>query len=158
MKLDAFDAIAAVPKGHDNAIFSCGGHFQLGRYFAGVYDQRVIARYLDRRRQAGKNGLSIVNNSRSLAMERNRSPHGGATEYFIDALMAETDAQNARCAGKAADNFFRNSRLPRHARSWRNYDVRGSESRDLLYRNCIVTENGDGWSEAAQRLIQVVGK
>ena len=118
----------------------------------------MIARYFNRRRQAGKNGLSIVNDSRSLAVKRNRSPHDGAPEYFIDALMAETDAQNARCASTAADGFFRDSRLPGHAWSWRNYDVRGSESRDLLYRNCIVTENGDGWGEAAQRLIEVIGK
>jgi len=118
----------------------------------------VIARYFDRRRQPGKNGLSIVNDSRSLAVKRNRSPHDGAPEYFIDALMAEADAQNARCASTAADGFFRDSCLPGHARSWRNYDVRGSESRDLLYRNCIVTENGDGWGEAAQRLIEVIGK
>ena len=82
--------------------FGCGGHFQLGRYFAGVYGQRVIARDIDRPRQASKNGLSIVGDCRALAVERNRSTHGGATGYFIDALMAETDAQNARCASAAA--------------------------------------------------------
>lgn len=149
MKLDTFDAIAAVPEGHDNAVFGCRGYFQLRRYSAGVHDQRVIARYFDRLRQAGKNGLSIVNDSRGLAVKRNRSPHGGAAEYFIDALMAETDTQNARCAGAAADGLFRDSCVAGHAGSWRNYDVRRSEPGDLLYRDCIVTENGDGRSEAA---------
>ena len=76
-------------------------------------------------------------------MKRQRRPYSRAAEHFIDALMTETDAQNARRWAETADGLLRDSGVFGAPRSGRNYDVRGRTPHDFPHGYCVVTKNRD---------------
>src|SRR5688572_9575987 len=94
MKLHAFDRERAMSHAHDLAVFGLRRHDEAFGYRHALDYERVIARRNEIVGNAGKDPLTIVADTRHLAMHDLSRAHHFASECLADRLMTEADAEN----------------------------------------------------------------
>ena len=116
VELDAFDFVATVTEGHDDAVVGLGGDRQLARQGFFFDDQGVVARGGEGIRQLAKNILTVVMDLARFAMEEFRSADDFASERGANGLVAKAHAEDRKFSGEALDQLDGNAGLPRGTR------------------------------------------
>jgi hypothetical protein len=91
-------------------------------------------------------------------MHRSGGTNNIPTERLADALMPETDAENGNRWRESAYDVCRDARLAWRAGTGRKNDVRGSEGRDVVERNRVVTTDESLPPQLADVPSQVIDK
>src|SRR5262249_20532744 len=93
VELDTFEGKSLVANPHDLVLVGPGDQVELGAERAGLNDQAVIPRGLERVAQAPIDPLLIVVDHRGLAVHDPVGPDNFAAEDMADALVAQADSQ-----------------------------------------------------------------
>ena len=116
VELHAFDFVAAVTEGHDDAVVGLGGDRQLARQGLFFDDQGMVARGGEGIGQLAKNVLAVVMDLARFAMEEFRSADDFASERGANGLVAKAHAEDRKFSGEALDQLDGNAGLPRGTR------------------------------------------
>src|SRR5688572_11510812 len=103
----------------------------------------MIARYRQRFGDALEETGPIMMYGARLAVQRNRSVHGGAAKRLGHALHAQADAQYGELALAATDELRRDSGGARALRARAHEHVVGPLAADVLYRESVGAKHRD---------------
>jgi len=158
VELHAFDFVAAVTEGHDDAVVGLGGDRELARERFALNDQRMVARGGEGIRQLAENILAVVMDLARFAVEEFRGADDFAAERSANGLVAEAHTKDGKFSGEALDQLHGNARLLRRAWPWRNHNPFRLFPRDIFNADLIVAMHFHLASQLAQILRQVVSK
>jgi len=105
VELDAFDFVAAVTEGHDDAVIGLGGDDEFARQGFFLDDQGMVARGSEGIRQLAEDILAVVMDLARFAMKEFRSADDFAAERSANGLMAEAHTENRKFSGEALDQL-----------------------------------------------------
>src|SRR4051794_1046847 len=153
MELESLGRQFAVAQTHHDAAAGCRDLELAGHVV--VDDQRVVARDLDRLREAGEDRLAVVANRRRLAVDR-LVADDLAAERLAEGLVAQADSEHRHTAlGKRADCLDRDAGFVRRAGSGRDDHAAGLA---LEHSFLVVSHHVHVRSELTQVLDEVVGE
>src|SRR5215813_4629044 len=115
MKLDAFNRQRLVAQAHDLAVDGPRGDIETIRQRRSLDRERVVARGLERRRQAAEYTGTGVRDRRRLAVHQCLRADDLAAESLSERLMTQADAEN-RPIRKSLEDAERNAGLVRRTR------------------------------------------
>src|SRR5690348_6167826 len=99
MELHAVQRPLAMGNAHDETVLCPGIDAQALGQAAAFDDQRMIARRLERVRQAGKDPAGVMMDCRELAVHRLGRANDLAAHRLADRLMTEADTEQRYIAG-----------------------------------------------------------
>src|SRR5262249_50926541 len=103
MKLDAFDGLAAMAEPHDLALAGPCADLQTRGQRLPPHEQRMVARRVERIRQALEDRLAVVLDRRRLAVHDALGADDLAAECCTERLMSEADTEDREAAGEALE-------------------------------------------------------
>src|SRR5262245_49012511 len=157
MELHALDRELAVAHRHDLAVVRPSRELErLGAALA-LDHQAVVARRLERARQAGEEPAPVVVDLRGLAVHQRARAHHTPAEGLADALVPEADAEHRDAAlREGADRGDGDAGVGRPARARRDDERVGRAREQLGHGRDVVADDLDVRAELAQVLDEVV--
>ena len=128
----------AVAQPHDQPVLGPGCGFQHRRQGAALDDQAMVARRLERARQAGEDVGPTMLDTADLAVHRARRTLHHAAECLAESLVAETNAKHWDPPGRRRDQIHANSGLIRCAGTGREHDRLRFEFERLIHGQGVV--------------------
>src|SRR5712691_5667483 len=107
-------------KTHDDAVVGFSGNGEFARQGFFFDDQRMVARGGKGIGKLAEDILAVVMDLARFAMKKFRRANNFTAERGANGLMAEAHAKNRKFSGEALDQFYRNARFLRRARTRRN--------------------------------------
>ena len=164
MKLDAVNGIPAMTDPHHlprlPGIIRPGADFEIIVHLVGPHDQAVIPRGNERVSERCEDPFRIVVNLRDLSVHQPVGPIHFPTEDLTDALVTQAHSQQGHFRPEPLDDLFRNARFARSAWSGRDDDSIGTQGRDFVERNLIISDDAHvkRGIDLTQSLHEVVGE
>src|SRR5205807_7539160 len=156
VKLQPGHGVARVPDGHDRPVLGAGRDAQLGGEPRAGDDERVVARRLERVREAGEQTTPVVADAGRLAVHRTPGAHDAGTVRGADALVPQAYAEDGDRRPEPPHDVRRNPRFARRTGPRGDDDMRRPKSLDLLVRRSVVASYNGLFSQLAHVAGQVV--
>ncbi len=158
VELHPLDGILAVADPHHFSLVGGRGDLEaLGQALL-PKDQRVIARRLERRGQAGEETLAIMVDGRCLPVHQARRANDLRAKGVANRLMAQAHPQDRHAPGKAPHHLDGEAGLLRGAGPRREDDPLWGEALDVVQGELVVAEDGELLAHLREVLHQVVGE
>lgn len=138
MELNADDAMLTMLDRHDLTVGRPGADAETIRDRGAIDHERVIARYMDRRGEAGEHARAVVIDRRRAPVLRSARAHNRRAVRRAYTLMTETHTEDRNRRTEATHELCRDAGLSRRARPRRQHDVARSERLHFIERERIV--------------------
>jgi hypothetical protein len=141
VELKSDDKPAAVPQGHDLALFAFRRDHEIVGQSLLCYHEGVVASCTQRIGQAGEDAEAAVADERGLAMHRPTGADDLAAECLTDALVPKADAEDWNPRAEAFDQGNRDSGLVRRAWTGRDDNMRRRQAFNRLEIDAVVADD-----------------
>src|SRR6266849_6963369 len=112
----------------------------------------MVARGGERIRERAENVPAVMMDLARFAMEEFWSAADFAAERGANGLMAKAHAEDGKFSGEALDQFYRNARFLRRARTGRNHDAFRLATDNFFDGNFVVAVHFDLATQFAEIL------